>query len=86
MLTICFSNIVGFTQTTEGMETADLTESLNNYLDVMSQIAIRHGGTIDKFIGEAILIFFGDPSSRGFHEDALFLCFNGCGVQTARAI
>lgn len=69
-LTIYFSDIVGFTSTTEGMETEDLTTLLNDYLDEMSRIAIKHGGTIDKFIGDAILIFFGDPLSRGLQEDA----------------
>jgi class 3 adenylate cyclase len=37
----------------------------------MSQIAIRHGATIDKYVGDAIVIFFGDPESRGTKEDAL---------------
>ena len=70
-LSVYFSDIVGFTSTTEGMETEQLTEFLNNYLDEMSQIAIKHGGTIDKFIGDSILIFFGDPTSRGISEDAV---------------
>ncbi len=70
-LTIFFSDIVNFTSTTEGMEAEDLTDLLNSYLDEMSTIALKHGGTIDKFIGDAILIFFGDPLSRGLEEDAL---------------
>jgi class 3 adenylate cyclase len=37
----------------------------------MSDIALEHGGTIDKFIGDAIMIFFGDPDTRGQREDAL---------------
>ena len=37
----------------------------------MSNIAIKWGGTIDKFIGDAILVFFGDPSSRGNKQDAI---------------
>lgn len=69
-MTIFFSDIVNFTSTTEGMETEDLTDLLNSYLDEMSRIAIKHGGTIDKFIGDAILIFFGDPLSQGVKEDA----------------
>ncbi|MGL1892528.1 MAG: response regulator [Spirochaetaceae bacterium] len=70
-LTIFFSDIVNFTSTTEGMESEDLTALLNNYLDEMSNIALKHGGTIDKFIGDAILIFFGDPLTRGVQEDAI---------------
>jgi adenylate cyclase len=47
-----------------------LTEMLNTYFEHMSKIALRYGGTIDKFIGDAILIFYGDPVSRGNKEDA----------------
>ena len=38
---------------------------LNEYFTEMSEIAHQHGGTIDKFIGDAMLIFFGDPETRG---------------------
>lgn len=69
-MTIFFSDIVNFTSTTEGMETEDLTDLLNSYLEEMSRIAIKYGGTIDKFIGDAILIFFGDPLSLGIKDDA----------------
>jgi adenylate cyclase len=37
----------------------------------MSRVALEHGGTIDKYIGDAIMIFFGDPESRGVEADAL---------------
>lgn len=70
-LTVFFSDIVGFTQITESMETEDLTSMLNEYLNEMSRIALRHGGTIDKFIGDAIMIFFGDPESKGLQLDAV---------------
>ena len=70
-LTVYFSDIVSFTETTEGMEAEDLSALLNSYLEKMANIAINQGGTIDKFIGDAILIFFGDPLSRGLKEDAL---------------
>ena len=57
------------------MASEDLTSILNHYLTEMSQIALLHGATIDKFVGDAIVIFFGDPESRGIQEDAL-ACVN----------
>ena len=70
-LTIFFSDIVGFTAKTDHMEPEDLTSLLNSYLDRMSMIALKHGGTVDKFIGDAVLIFFGDPETKGIKQDAL---------------
>jgi len=70
-LTVFFSDIKGFTELTDSMESEALTSLLNSYLDEMSSIALKHGGTIDKFIGDAIMVFFGDPESRGDKEDAL---------------
>lgn len=70
-LSIFFSDIKDFTETTDEMSPDALTEMLNHYFDQMSKIALRYGGTIDKFIGDAILIFFGDPNTKGAKEDAL---------------
>jgi len=70
-LTIFFSDIRNFTETTERLETEVLTDLLNHYLDEMSRIALRRGATIDKFIGDAVLAFFGDPESKGAKEDAI---------------
>ena len=69
-LTIFFSDLVGFTETTDKLESEDLTHLLNRYLTEMSKIALDHGATIDKYIGDAIMVFFGDPESRGVKEDA----------------
>lgn len=69
-LTIFFSDIVDFTATTERMQPEELTAHLNDYLTEMSNIAIAHGATVDKYIGDAILAFFGDPQSLGVREDA----------------
>ncbi|MBV8666691.1 MAG: adenylate/guanylate cyclase domain-containing protein [Burkholderiaceae bacterium] len=69
-LTIFFSDIKDFTATTESTQPEQLTSLLNEYLTAMSAIALGHGGTIDKFIGDAILVFFGDPETRGEAEDA----------------
>jgi PAS domain S-box-containing protein len=69
-LTIFFSDLEGFTETTEKLESEDLTQFLNHYLTEMSKIALVYGGTIDKFVGDAILIFFGDPETQGVKADA----------------
>jgi adenylate cyclase len=69
-LTIFFSDIAGFTETTDNLESEELTDVLNQYLTEMSRIALSHGATIDKYIGDAMLLFFGDPESKGVKEDA----------------
>ena len=69
-LTIFFSDIAGFTETTDLLESEELTSLLNQYLREMSSIALEYGATIDKFIGDAIMLFFGDPESKGAREDA----------------
>jgi class 3 adenylate cyclase len=69
-LTIFFSDIKDFTTSSERLQPEELTTILNEYFTEMSSIALAHGGTIDKFVGDAILIFFGDPESRGEAEDA----------------
>jgi adenylate cyclase len=69
-LTIFFSDIKDFTATTERLQPEVITQLLNEYFTEMSNIALRHGGTIDKFVGDAMLIFFGDPETRGEAEDA----------------
>lgn len=69
-LTVFFSDIAGFTETTDQLEAEELTDVLNQYLTEMSKVALAHGATIDKFIGDAMLMFFGDPDTRGVQEDA----------------
>jgi len=70
-LTVFFSDIAGFTETTDRLESEDLTRLLNHYLTEMSQIALSYGATVDKYVGDAIVIFFGDPETRGVKKDAL---------------
>jgi adenylate cyclase len=66
-------NVIGSsgrdTATAERMQPEELTALLNEYLTEMSLIAAAHGGTVNKFIGDAILVFFGDPESRGAVKD-----------------
>ena len=70
-VTIFFSDLSGFTQLAERLEADDSALFLNIYLTEMSEIATRFGGTIDKIIGDSIMVFFGDPESRGIKNDAL---------------
>lgn len=70
-LTIFFSDMEGFTQLAEKLGPEQLTSLLNSYLTVMSEIAFRFGGTVDKVIGDSIMVFFGDPESRGVRSDAV---------------
>jgi len=70
-LTIFFSDIKDFSQLSEEMEAEALTELLNHYLSEMSKIVVQFGGTIDKFMGDGIMIIFGDSDSKGVKADCL---------------
>ena len=70
-LTVFFSDIARFTDLSDTLEPEKLARIINNYLSEMTTIAIECGGTIDKFIGDAVMVFFGDPNSDGETEDAL---------------
>ncbi len=70
-LTVFFSDIVRFTDMSDTLEPELLAKLVNNYLSEMTNIAIEFGGTIDKFIGDAVMVFFGDPESDGDRQDAL---------------
>lgn len=70
-LTIFFSDIKDFSQLSEEMEAEALTELLNHYLTEMSKIIIQHGGTVDKFMGDGIMVMFGDINSKGVKDDCL---------------
>lgn len=74
-LTIFFTDIADFTEITDNLESEELTNLLNHYLTEMSKIAHHYGATIDKYVGDGINGFFGDPESRGVKEDAM-ACVN----------
>jgi len=70
-LTVFFSDIKGFSHISEQLQPEELTAVLNSYFTEMSNIASEFGGTIDKFMGDGIMIFFGDPKTNGEVKDAM---------------
>lgn len=61
-ITILVSDIREFTRTTELLEPGQVLELINRYLEEMTDIIMKHGGTIDEFTGDGILVFFGAPT------------------------
>ena len=70
-LTVFFADLCGFTNIAENLESEDVAEMLNLYLGTMTEIALSYGATVDKYIGDAIMLFFVDPESKGVKEDAI---------------
>ncbi len=66
-LTIFFSDVRGFTASAERMEPEELVDELNDYLSEMTDIVFKHGGTLDKYVGDAVMVFFGDPVPQDDH-------------------
>jgi adenylate cyclase len=59
-----FSDLQGFTEMTHGLEPETVAALLNAYLDLLSRAVLEHGGTIDKFVGDAVVAFWGAPIAR----------------------
>lgn len=70
-LSVFFSDIVGFSKKTDLLEPEDITLILNIYFDRMESIIRKYHGTLNKYIGDGIMVFFGDPTTKGAKEDAL---------------
>jgi class 3 adenylate cyclase/NAD(P)-dependent dehydrogenase (short-subunit alcohol dehydrogenase family) len=69
-LTIFFSDIRDFTRKTERLEPEAMSSILNSYFSAMTEIAKDLGATVDKFVGDAMVAFFGDPETLGSAVDA----------------
>jgi adenylate cyclase len=71
-ITVMFSDVRGFTTISEKLDAQELAALLNEYLTEMTQIVFRHNGTLDKYIGDAVMAFWGAPFEEPGHAT------NGC--------
>lgn len=81
VLAILFSDIRSFTTISEGFMPDELVEALNRYFEIMVEIIMSHGGVIDKYIGDAIMAFFGAPVKH--KDDALQSVYAALEMQAA---
>jgi class 3 adenylate cyclase len=66
-MTVYFSDIAGFTSFSEGLSPEDLVALLNDYLTHMTDLVLAHGGVVDKYIGDAVMAFWGAPIPNADH-------------------
>ncbi|HUH14079.1 MAG TPA: adenylate/guanylate cyclase domain-containing protein, partial [Longimicrobiales bacterium] len=66
-ISILFSDLAGFTSLSESMEPERLVSLLNEYLEEMATIVLDEGGTLDKYIGDAIMTLYGAPAAQSDH-------------------
>ncbi len=83
-LTAFFSDIAGFTTISESLTPEALVQLLNEYLDEMTEIIIKHNGTLDKYEGDAIMAFWGAPIPQKDH--ALRACLASLEMQRRLAV
>ena len=70
LISVLFSDLAGFTSMSERLDPERLVQILNEYLDEMSDIVIKDGGTLDKYIGDAIMALYGAPTAMSDHATA----------------
>jgi adenylate cyclase len=82
-----FTDLEGFTKLSHAITPETLSRLLNRYLDLMSDIVLKHGGTLDKFVGDALVTFWGAPIARPGDADRAIqagLAMYRCGEEFRR--
>ncbi|TAF14441.1 MAG: response regulator [Nostocales cyanobacterium] len=83
LVTVLFSDIVGFTQLSNTLRSRKVAEILNEYLESMSKVVFANGGTVDKFMGDAILALYGAPEELTPNEQVRRAINTARGMQRA---
>jgi len=73
-MTILITDLRGFTPMTESLEPSVVLKVINRYFERMTDIVMRHGGTVDQFTGDGILVFFGAPREQPDHASRALAC------------
>ncbi len=73
-ITVLFSDVAGFTATSEALSPATLVHLLSGYLDGMTRIIIAHGGAVNKYLGDGIMVLFGAPVAQADHARRAVRC------------
>jgi class 3 adenylate cyclase len=73
-ITILVADLRGFTRITASLEPRQVLDLINRYLEKMTDIIVEHGGTIDEFTGDGILVFFGAPKAMPDHCPTAVKC------------
>lgn len=83
-LTLMFTDLEGFTSFCNGRDPAETALVLNSYLDALSEVVLAHGGTLDKYVGDAVVAFWGAPIARDDDTDRAVAC--ALALQSAAAM
>lgn len=73
-ITVLFADVVGFTPLTEKLAPEDTVKLLNELFTLLTEIVFRHGGTLDKFMGDSVMAVFGAPTSQDDHARRALSC------------
>jgi GAF domain-containing protein/class 3 adenylate cyclase len=85
LITILFSDIVGFTQLANTLRSRRVAQLLNEYLETMTKVVSENGGTVDKFMGDAILALYGAPEELTPNEQVRRAIKTARGMQASLA-